>query len=119
MPLKTVSENERRAIFTQVASEIGIRPDMIEKDYWVSWVLNKIFEHEKLKTILLFKGGTSLSKAFQAINRFSEDIDLLLDLICMKLPGRMNLLIKKEHAMRSILSSPKRAKILKCMLRRI
>ena len=80
MPLKTVSENERRAIFTQVASEIGIRPDMIEKDYWVSWVLNKIFEHEKLKTILLFKGGTSLSKAFQAINRFSEDIDLLLDL---------------------------------------
>lgn len=80
MPLKTVSENERRAIFTQVASEIGIRPDMIEKDYWVSWVLNKIFEHEKLKTILLFKGGTSLSKAFQAINRFSEDIGLLLDL---------------------------------------
>ena len=80
MPLKTVSENERRAIFTQVASEIGIRPDMIEKDYWVSWVLNRIFEHEKLKTILLFKGGTSLSKAFQAINRFSEDIDLLLDL---------------------------------------
>ena len=80
MPLKTVSEKERRAIFTQVASEIGIRPDMIEKDYWVSWVLNRIFEHEKLKKILLFKGGTSLSKAFHAINRFSEDIDLLLDL---------------------------------------
>lgn len=66
MPLKTVSEKERRAIFTQVASEIGIRPDMIEKDYWVSWVLNRIFEHEKLKKILLFKGGTSLSKAFLA-----------------------------------------------------
>lgn len=78
--LKTVSITERRAVFTKVADDIGIRVDMIEKDYWVSWVLNQLFFDPKTASILLFKGGTSLSKAYNVIYRFSEDIDLLLDL---------------------------------------
>lgn len=62
--LKTVSITERRAVFTKVADDIGIRVDMIEKDYWVSWVLNQLFFDPKTASILLFKGGTSLSKAY-------------------------------------------------------
>ena len=78
--LKTVSITEMRAIFTKIAGDVGIRFDMIEKDYWVSWVLNQLFLDPKTASVLLFKGGTSLSKAYNAIYRFSEDIDLLLDL---------------------------------------
>ncbi len=77
---KQQSERERNAIISIVADKIGVRPDMIEKDYWVSWCLNQIFSDEKLSAIFLFKGGTSLSKSYRIINRFSEDIDLLLDL---------------------------------------
>ncbi|MEX1201413.1 MAG: nucleotidyl transferase AbiEii/AbiGii toxin family protein [Methylophaga sp.] len=54
-------------------------PAIIEKDFWVVWVLDKLFDHERLKSILQFKGGTSLSKVYNVIGRFSEDIDLILD----------------------------------------
>ncbi len=74
------SDDERKAVFTDVASQIGIRADMAEKDYWVSFVLNKIFADRNMAEIFWFKGGTSLSKAYRCINRFSEDIDLLLKL---------------------------------------
>ena len=69
---------ERAAIFEDVADKIGITAFIIEKDFWVSWVLGKIFNDEYLTDILCFKGGTSLSKAFKLIERFSEDIDLIL-----------------------------------------
>jgi hypothetical protein len=51
-----------------------------EKDFWVCWTLKRLFEHqtEDVPT-LVFKGGTSLSKAFDAVRRFSEDIDLSID----------------------------------------
>lgn len=78
--LKKFPDVEKRAIFTEISNELGIRPDMIEKDFWVSWVLNQLFADKKLSAIFLFKGGTSLSKSFNIIERFSEDIDLLLDL---------------------------------------
>ena len=47
-----------------------------EKDYWVCWLLGKIFADPRWEPHLVFKGGTSLSKVFNAIQRFSEDIDL-------------------------------------------
>lgn len=72
-------EQERRAIFLDVASSLKMNAEMIEKDFWVCWTLNRIFTDEYLKKILCFKGGTSLSKAFHLIERFSEDIDLILD----------------------------------------
>lgn len=52
---------------------------VVEKDFWVCWTLKQLFEHPKLSKQLIFKGGTSLSKVFGLIDRFSEDIDLVLD----------------------------------------
>ena len=53
--------------------------EIIEKDYWVVWVLERLFSLEKLKPHLTFKGGTSLSKIYGLIDRFSEDIDLSIE----------------------------------------
>lgn len=55
---------------------LNISPALVEKDYYVTLVLNKINAEVPG---LIFKGGTSLSKCHKAINRFSEDIDLTLD----------------------------------------
>jgi hypothetical protein len=52
---------------------------VVEKDFWVCWVLKQLFADPDLKDQMVFKGGTSLSKVFGLINRFSEDIDLILD----------------------------------------
>lgn len=49
---------------------------MVEKDFWVSWTLAALFAHPEFGRQLVFKGGTSLSKVFGVIERFSEDIDL-------------------------------------------
>ena len=73
------SQEERRQIFSEAAARMGTTPAIVEKDFWVCWVLEKIFLTENLKDKLLFKGGTSLSKVYNVIERFSEDIDLILD----------------------------------------
>jgi hypothetical protein len=54
-------------------------PAIVEKDFWVTWTLDKLFAHPEMSRLLMFKGGTSLSKVFGLIERFSEDIDLILD----------------------------------------
>ena len=72
-------DNERSELFLESANLMGVRAAIVEKDFWVVWVLDKIFSDEKLRKILMFKGGTSLSKVFDLIGRFSEDIDLILD----------------------------------------
>ncbi len=87
MKLYDAPDAERRAVFIETAAGIGIRQDMIEKDFWVAWVLNRLFGDEGIAKVFLFKGGTSLSKAYHCIQRFSEDIDLLLDLRCVSEPG--------------------------------
>jgi hypothetical protein len=53
--------------------------EIIEKDYWVVWILERLFSLDKLKAHLTFKGGTSLSKIYGVIDRFSEDIDLSIE----------------------------------------
>ncbi|MEI6309140.1 MAG: nucleotidyl transferase AbiEii/AbiGii toxin family protein, partial [bacterium] len=53
-------------------------PEIIEKDFWVCWSLRRIYEVLRFRPQLIFKGGTSLSKAYLAIERFSEDVDLSL-----------------------------------------
>lgn len=73
-----LSDQERRELFEQTAQLMGVHPAIAEKDFWVCWVLKKLFESE-LKSKLVFKGGTSLSKVYGLINRFSEDIDLVLN----------------------------------------
>jgi len=72
--------NERMDLFIETAEK---RPEMsvsiVEKDFWVCWAMKHIFSGTYLPGKLVFKGGTSLSKAFHLIHRFSEDIDLSFD----------------------------------------
>lgn len=74
-----LEDHEREELFSQAAAQMNVHPAIVEKDFWVVWVLSKIFSDERLKKVLMFKGGTSLSKVFHLIGRFSEDIDLILD----------------------------------------
>lgn len=70
---------QRNELFSETAAQRGMTPAIVEKDFWVTWTLDKLFAHPDLSRILMFKGGTSLSKVFGLIERFSEDIDLILD----------------------------------------
>ena len=76
----TLSEKERNELFTLTAEQRGMGTmAVVEKDFWVCWTLKQLFEHPELSKQLIFKGGTSLSKVYGLIDRFSEDIDLVLD----------------------------------------
>lgn len=68
--------SERRLIIEQVAARRGILPVIVEKDFWVCWILGRIYATPEMATSVVFKGGTSLSKVFGVIQRFSEDADL-------------------------------------------
>jgi len=74
-----LSVDERNELFKETASLMNTTNAIVEKDFWVVWTLNKLFSDDRLNKILMFKGGTSLSKVFNLIGRFSEDIDLILD----------------------------------------
>lgn len=68
---------EERALYWRTCSERkGVPEFIVEKDFWVCWLLNLCFTAEGIGPNCVFKGGTSLSKVFGAIDRFSEDIDL-------------------------------------------
>lgn len=73
-----IPDNEKRNIYQDVSNKIGVPPQAVEKDVWVTLMLKMVFESE-LAPHFIFKGGTSLSKAFDIIKRFSEDIDLGID----------------------------------------
>jgi hypothetical protein len=75
---------ERHLYIEQAATRRSLSPVTLEKDFWVCWLLGILFESEFAGN-LVFKGGTSLSKVFGVIDRFSEDIDLSLS------PGFLNL----------------------------
>ena len=68
--------SEQSLIIRETAARRGLLPVMVEKDFWVSWTLAVLFAHLEFGGQLVFKGGTSLSKVFGVIGRFSEDIDL-------------------------------------------
>lgn len=70
---------ERRLAFQQVESRMGLQAVSVEKDFWVCWTLRELFGLPGLGAHLTFKGGTSLSKAWGLIQRFSEDVDLIVD----------------------------------------
>ena len=74
-----ITENDRKALFHNTAAKMGMTDAIIEKDFWVCYVLDYLFHHSQWKDNIAFKGGTSLSKAYGLIERFSEDIDLILD----------------------------------------
>lgn len=73
-----LSDADKLEIFTSVAYTTGLPAFVIEKDWWVVRTLEAVFQTQ-IAPHTVFKGGTSLSKAWQLISRFSEDIDLALD----------------------------------------
>lgn len=73
-----LTKEERLTILANIADNKGIVENAIEKDYWVSMVLRAIFSLPYADAFV-FKGGTSLSKGWSLIDRFSEDIDLAID----------------------------------------
>lgn len=70
--------SERALYFEQTALRRSLHPAIMEKDFWVCWLLSVLFAEPEFNQALVFKGGTSLSKVFGVIQRFSEDIDLSL-----------------------------------------
>jgi hypothetical protein len=67
---------DRAAYVNETAARRNVPAWMVEKDFWVCWLLGRLFTLDAFKGHLVFKGGTSLSKVFGVIHRFSEDIDL-------------------------------------------
>jgi hypothetical protein len=70
---------ERWKYFQVAADRIGLPAYLVEKDFWVCWILEKLFTSYQFSEHLTFKGGTSLSKVYGLIKRFSEDIDLSIE----------------------------------------
>ena len=67
---------DRRVVLAEAGERLQIQPVVLEKDFWVCWMLGLLFGQPKWAEALVFKGGTALSKVFGIIRRFSEDIDL-------------------------------------------
>jgi len=73
----SASEQDRQDLFLATANRLGTPIQNVEKDFWVTWTLDLLFNgRQAAEPRLLFKGGTSLSKAYGLISRFSEDIDI-------------------------------------------
>src|SRR5947207_11917048 len=71
-----LNPEERRIFFEGTATRRNIQAQIVEKDFWVCWTLKELFRLPAIGEHLIFKGGTSLSKVFKVIERFSEDIDV-------------------------------------------
>ena len=68
-----LSNEERQELFQATAAKMGMRPEVIEKDFWVCFMLDHLFHDCEYKDAFVFKGGTSLSKAYHVIERLSSD----------------------------------------------
>lgn len=75
----SLNSEDKKALLGIAAAESGRPAALLEKDIWVVWALSAIFRSE-FGSSITFKGGTSLSKAYGVIDRFSEDIDLTYDI---------------------------------------
>lgn len=72
------SDNKRfSTLINLVSQHFNIAPAFVEKDYWITHTLRKLSQSENVENVV-FKGGTSLSKGYRLIDRFSEDIDLAM-----------------------------------------
>jgi hypothetical protein len=74
-----LSKEDRIDTFSKAEVDVGLSEDIIEKDFWVCWTLKELFTLNEIKDNLTFKGGTSLSKIYKVIDRFSEDIDVSVE----------------------------------------
>jgi len=97
----------RRLICEQAGNALSLPPVSIEKDFWVCWILREMFSIPGWGENLTFKGGTSLSKCWGLIHRFSEDIDIVIDKGFLGFGG--------EHSPEDAPSSKQRRKRLEAM----
>ena len=77
--LLQISEEELALVIQNTSEKLNLSTAIIEKDFWVCVVLRYLFSEFKYNNHIVFKGGTSLSKVYGIIDRFSEDIDLALN----------------------------------------
>lgn len=77
--LLEISNEELELVIQNTADKLNMSKAIAEKDLWVCMILKYLFSKFKYKDAIVFKGGTSLSKVYKLIERFSEDIDLALD----------------------------------------
>lgn len=94
-----LSKEEKQTLFGQIGIKLNIHPSAVEKDWWVIQTLALIQAMEAAPHIV-FKGGTSLSKAWKIIKRFSEDIDLVLDKHFLKIEECTT--VKQVKTLRSV-----------------
>jgi hypothetical protein len=99
-----LSRSDRADLFNETAARMGLNPVIVEKDFWICWILKQLFTINEFSDRLIFKGGTSLSKCFNLIQRFSEDIDMAvnfekLGFIDRKDPRRRELSYTKRAAL--------------------
>jgi hypothetical protein len=106
--IATGSREQRLEVFAATADRMRVSEAITEKDFWVCWVLMLLFTDDAFRHRLLFKGGTSLSKVFGVIHRFSEDIDLAVDYQALGFTGERD---PQYHA----LSNNRRNRLLKEM----
>ena len=72
-------DKDKRAYFEVAAADLNIMPQLVEKDFWVCWMLKVLFSLPEVGGYLTFKGGTSLAKCYNVIKRFSEDVDISIE----------------------------------------
>lgn len=107
---------ERNELFSLTAQRRGLGSiAVVEKDFWVCWTLKQLFEDPFLSKLLIFKGGTSLSKVFRLIDRFSEDIDLVLSLRSFLISS----ILRRPGSGRSTPPAPSGKKPRSCITKRI
>jgi predicted nucleotidyltransferase component of viral defense system len=87
----------RRLLCEEAQARLGLAPASIEKDYWVCWTLRELFSLPVWGEQLTFKGGTSLSKGWKLISRYSEDIDVVIDRGFLGFGGEDNHYIEKSE----------------------
>lgn len=99
-----LSSSDRADLFNETAARMGLTPVIIEKDFWVCWMLKQLFTIKEFVGRLIFKGGTSLSKCFNLIQRFSEDIDIAVDFEKLGFVGEKDpRRVKLSHTKRAVL----------------
>lgn len=92
-----LADQDRRDILEAAAARLDTLPSYVEKDFWVCLVLDTLFNRRpEGHPRLLFKGGTSLSKAFGLIERFSEDIDLVVFLDGLGFEGERDPIVDSQ-----------------------
>ena len=80
-----LSDSQRKSVYESIADKVGLPAQVIEKDFWVTAILQTIFSLP-IAEHLVFKGGTSLSKGWKLIERFSEDIDVAVNPVFLAAP---------------------------------